>query len=65
MKNKIRNSAVLAGILCASLVRADTLVLENHRELTGDVQKTDTEYVIKLRNGITTRIPISDVAEWN
>jgi hypothetical protein len=46
------------------MVHADTLILENNRELTGEVRKTDTEYVVKLKNGIVTRIPIGDVVRW-
>lgn len=64
MKLGMKKAAFLCGMVCASLLRADTLILENNRELTGEVTKKESEYLIKLKSGITTRIPIGDVVRW-
>jgi hypothetical protein len=65
MKHKIKTAAFLLGVVGASVVRGDTLILENHRELTGEVTKSDSEYIVKLKSGIVTRIAIEDVVRWD
>lgn len=62
-QTRITRLALLAALVAPSAL-ADRIVLQDGREFFGDVRKTETEYVITLKNGIKTKFPIADVAKW-
>jgi len=57
-------ATVIAGLVSApAVVRADTLMLRNGRQVTGDVERVDGGYRVKTATGFV-QVALSDVAEW-